>query len=528
MTLDELKRHIFQIKDHESFDAKERYLFDTHIDILDALVELSKTDLREYQLQLENLFEAFRGTKNKGLTERNIKRYIENKLSEIVKEKLNSFTKADITQLNPNRNGLIPCTTRNIIEVLLAANGTHVIYDGMSSSIYFTSMDWEPLTAPLEVSGRNYHKYDETNKASIKAVLNKHVFPNEVYFSALDEGLLVVAQHNKTDLYMEYMNNMPIWDGKDRSDWASKYLGATPGAWCNTWGRVFMLSIMHRCYSPGEPLRYYFAIEGKQNIGKTEFCKRLVPDYWHASQSIPTAADSPVEFYRATYDKAIVEIPELGNLNKRNDQDLWKRIVTERNSTFRRMRVDPVSDYPKRNIFIVTTNEYSYLRDDTGDTRLIPIRSNNEQNEFFDLDGFSAELPQIYAQFREMYATGVRPHLTRKELELQKNITEERDYSKETLEYQIIEHYMNEPNGNITNFDVSKQHGMWLDKLYAFLSDDVYRMSRDKAMLKSRLFSKALVKYGFIKLDKPVHIPEVGTKRVFVWPDTEMFKRYSK
>jgi predicted P-loop ATPase len=287
-----------------------------------------------------------------------------------------------------------------------------------------------------------------------------------------------------------------------------------------------MLSIMHRCYSPGGQLRYCFVMEGEQNIGKTEFCRRLVPTFWHTSQSIPAAADSPVEFYRATYDKAIVEIPEQGNLNKRNDQDLWKRIVTERYSTFRRMRADDVKDYPKRNIFIVTTNEYLYLRDHSGETRFLPIKSNNKQNQFFDLDGFSAELPQIYAQYREMYASGARPYLTQEELASQKDVTEERDLSKELLEYQIIDHYMNTSNGGISNLDVSKQDGMWLDKLYDFLCNDPYRMSRDKAMMRSRSFGSALVKFGFVRIKKAVHIPNVGTKKVYVWPETELHKRY--
>jgi len=515
---------IFELRSFVDAAAMKLYLEEHLKEIVDGILEIE--DETERAIIIDKILETFVNSKTKGTVKKVLESAIANAHIQITKSKMTEFTNADITQLNPNKNGQIPTTTRNLEEVLLAAIRTKFVFDTMSSNIFFTSMDWEHLTSPLELNGRKYHRYDETNQAMLKSTLNKHIFPNEISFNALDEAVLIVAQRNKIDLYMEYMDSWPEHDSKDRSDAAIRYFGVPNDEWSIIWFNTLMLSIMHRCYSPGGQLRYCFTFEGEQNIGKSEFCRRLLPHFWYASQSIPAAADSPVEFYRATYDKGVIEIPELGNLNRRTDQDLWKRITTERNSTFRRMRADDVKDYPKRNVFIITTNEHSYLKDQTGETRFLPIRSNNKQNQFFDLDGFSEELPQIYAQYRAMYASGARPLLTKSELELQRSVTEERDLTKETFEYQIVEDYMNATSGNVSNLEIAQQEGMWLDKLYIFLSDPTYGVNRERAILRSRGFGNALVKYGFIRLSKTVHIPNVGTKKVYVWPDTEMHKRY--
>ena len=518
---------IHELKYFEDSAARKLYLEEHLKEIVDGILEID--DEVEQQIVIDKILNIFEHDRIKGTIKRIIEAALTNERFKETKSKMVKFTTADIKQLNPNKNGLITATTRNIEEVLLAAIRTHLIYDTMTAYPYFTSMDWEPLTAPLEVNGRQYHRYDETNQAMLKSVLNKHIFPNEISFVALDEAVLIVAQRNKVDFYQDYINGMPAWDGIDHSGWSIRYFGTTNDEWSIIWERMLMLSIMHRCFTPAGQLRYSYVFEGEQNIGKTEFCRRLVPDFWYASQSIPAAADSPIEFYRATYSKAIIEIPELGNLNKRTDSDLFKRINTERYSTFRRMHKDDVKDYPKRNVFIITTNETSYLKDHTGETRFLPIKSNNKQNEFFDLAGFSAELPQIYAQYRDMYAAGALPQLTKAEMENQKIITEERDLTKETLEYQIVEDYMScgdkGDGSSVSNFDLAKQDGMWLDKLYEFVSDDSYRMTRDKAMVRSRGFGNALVKFGFVRIKKAAHIAGYGTKRVWAWPNTEFHKK---
>jgi predicted P-loop ATPase len=87
-------------------------------------------------------------------------------------------------------------------------------------------------------------------------------------------------------------------------------MGASKEQWSAIWSRTLILSLVSRCYSPGAPQRYYFTIEGQQNIGKTQFCRLLVPPFWYSSAAL-SSRDDIIEFYRQTYDKAVVEFAEL-------------------------------------------------------------------------------------------------------------------------------------------------------------------------------------------------------------------------
>jgi predicted P-loop ATPase len=453
MTIEELQKHVYQLKDYESFDAKERYLLDTHKDILDALAELSRTNLGEYERLLDRLFDAFAGTGKKGIIERNIKRYIESKLSEIAKEKFGGFTAADLSSMM-DKKGRITYTTSNVINILLLAYNIKMVLDTMSEQTYFINMSWpsrsNEFKLPMMINGNThvYYPYDNFNRTELKRTLNDNVFRDERHWAGLDDIVEDVAYHEKIDMYQEWMLSLPPWDGIDRitdpvTNWVVRYLKAAPGKWSAAWARMLPLSQVWRCFKPGCHQRYYFAIEGEQNIGKTSFCKALLPinpyepdnSYWYVSTSIKNIDK---DFYQIIAPGAVIEYSDL-DMNRFNLND-WKRLITDTTIVFRAPYGRLVDNHPKRSISIVTTNEHRYLRDPTGETRAIPIKSLLAKNTFIDHKAFRLEYPQILSQIKEQYyMKDIRPYLTEEEMALQQEQIVERDAIHEWMEWDQVE-----------------------------------------------------------------------------------------
>lgn len=407
-----------------------------------------------------------------------LKSIIEKQIRDNVKETISGFTDADLTEF-PTVNG-VPAFTPHVVEhVLLGARNVRLVWDTCSADPYFTEMSWDDLEPLVNIEQYNsdplvYHPYVATNRYSLKSALNK-VFPTESRFSNLDESVERVAKINKVDFYRDWLMSYDgKWDGVDRINdkddcWPVKYFKAPKEQWSASWGRMLLISLVHRCLSPGCDLRNYFVIEGEQNIGKSKFCQRLVPSRWFTKGHINK--DNEVEFYRATYDRGVVEMDEEGGLD-RGSISVWKSIVTNPNAPFRRMHANDVISYPKRNIYIVTTNNWQHLNDSTGNTRCLPITSGLARNEFVDWDSFDKDYPMLLAQAIQMYKDGWRPYITADEIPEQIKQTVEREIVSEEQEW--VDAYLSSSDivdgQHVQNMELAVKHGFRVDDVIRWLS----------------------------------------------------------
>jgi len=433
----------------EDANDKKVYL-DEHInDIISEL--LADEDNREHYI--DRLMNAFDGTRIKGRIKRIIDAAISNHTKQTTKQRLSDFTSADLSSMMDNKGNII-YTTSHVITILLGAYNIKLVLDTMTEQSHFVKMDWPSLTKefklPMMTNGNThvYYPYDNVNRTELKKILNDNIFPNERHWAGLDDIVENVSYHDKIDMYQEWMLSLPPWDGIDRitnptSNWVVRYLKALPGLWSAAWARMLPLSQVWRCFNPGCQQRYYFAIEGEQNIGKTSFCKALLPtnpyepdnSYWYVSASIKNIDK---DFLQIIAPGAVVEYPDL-DMNRFNLND-WKRLITETTISFRAPYGRLVDHHPKRSISIITTNEHRYLRDPTGETRAIPIKSELSMNTFIDHKSFRQEYPQILAQVKEQYyLKGIRPYLTDEENALQQEQIEVRDAIHEWMEWEHIE-----------------------------------------------------------------------------------------
>jgi len=445
-----LKEILLELNTFADADDKKQYLYDHRQEIIDEILGQEEEERPHY---IERILAAFEGTRMKGVIRRYIEAAIANQNAKETKSRVSEFTSADLSSMMDAKGNII-YTISHITDILLGAYEIKLVMDTMTEQSYFVKMPWLSLTTefrlPLMTNGDNhvYYLYDNVNRTKLKKALNDNVFRAEKGWSDLDDAVELVSYHDKIDMYKEWMISLPAWDGVDRitdpqTNWAVRYLKCAPGPWSAAWSRMLPLSQVWRCFEPGCMQRYYFALEGDQNIGKTSFCKALLPQspteldtsYWYVSTTIKTIDK---DFQQLIALAAVIEFSDL-DMNRYNLND-WKRLITDTEVVFRPPYGRLIVKHFKRSIPIVTTNEHRYMRDPTGETRALPIKSLLARNHFIDHKAFRLEYPQILAQIKEQYyLKGIRPFLTEEENGLQQEQIETRDAIQEWMEYEHVE-----------------------------------------------------------------------------------------
>jgi predicted P-loop ATPase len=486
-----------------------------------ALAETKKVSESLFETMLTDIKHEFPG--GSGSPIKSIREIVDGIIRQEIKADISKFSAVPFSELEATKNGHVLPTLSNIVKVLREAHRVKFVHDSMSANNFLSAIDWKQIEAPfnLPILGSDevetFHRYNDTaNRGQLMiALADKHgPFRTEINFSQLNTAVDIVAKENKVDFYQRWMDTARPHRNKNvdhlsgQNCFAVKYLGAKDEEWSYIWARIFMLALVERCYRPGSPLRHYAIIEGEEEIGKTWFCRSLVPDQWYVSVNLAQAQHEITEFYRSTFDKPVVELPERGGLDRKSDES-WKQIVTEKDARFRRMRADDTIDYPKRGIYIVTTNNYKYLVGDA-ETRPLPLKSLIALGGKMDILGFQKIYPELLAQAIELYESGARPELNgQKERLLQKEQTTERKTIDDSFEYQVINDYLE------LNMEESKSMGIYLDLIYTFMVD-AYGINRINAMTHSRKLGIVLKEFGFESVGVK-HVPGSRQKKARMW-----------
>ena len=159
-----------------------------------------------------------------------------------------------------------------------------------------------------------------------------------------------------------------------------------------------MISAVARIYRPGCKFDHALILEGPQGPGKSTIAEILALDReWFADEIADLGSKDAAQDLAG---KWIVEIAELSAL-RRSEVERVKAFFSRSVDHYRPSYGRRSQDFPRRCVFIGSTNAHEYLADQTGNRRFWPIRIGT-----IDLAGLRLDVDQLWAEAVVAYRNG--------------------------------------------------------------------------------------------------------------------------
>lgn len=277
----------------------------------------------------------------------------------------------------------------------------------------------------------------------------------------LIEAVRSVALFNQFHPVRETLQALK-WDGTKRIDnWLSRYLGADENDYTKAVGKKFLLAAVTRIFEPGTKFDTMMVLEGKdQGKGKSTVLDILSRGWFIDNISDFHSKDTLLACHNGVW---IAECAELDFMSK-VEITAQKSFASRRIDTFRAPYDRFVKDYPRQFVMVGTTNQFQYLRDETGNRRYLPIRTHE-----IDLPAMRQDVEQIWAETYALYKEkSYTIFMDTKELQTLAQSQQDDRLQVDSWESTIENWLENEPDeGN------EKAIAIWKKKVYQF--DDLWQ-----------------------------------------------------
>lgn len=221
---------------------------------------------------------------------------------------------------------------------------------------------------------------------------------SSVAVSTLKSALDVVARATPVDPWKDAILGLPVWDKTPRLDSIFSDLFAAPGSEAQTGAaQVFFAGIVMRQLHPGAPCPVVPVLIGDQRLGKGLFGVQIAQAMgWNFPAEITFNADER-KMSMAAARGPLAELAEMSGLGKRDAEEV-KRWTTDTQDVYRTPYGTREEAHPRRFVLFGTANKYELNRDETGNSRFMPILCGERPKA-----DWAVEIPQILAEAKARF-----------------------------------------------------------------------------------------------------------------------------
>lgn len=202
----------------------------------------------------------------------------------------------------------------------------------------------------------------------------------------------------------EYLENTH-WDGISRiKSVFTDFLGATDNIYTQSVAIISFVGAVARIYVPGIKFDTCTVLVGKQGTNKSKFLSKIAinPDWF--TDGVTTFDGK--EFYESIQGKWIIELGE-GTAFQKSIKERTKQAIASQQDFYRKPYGRNPEVRKRQCVFFGTTNNYDFLKDETGDRRYYPIDINPQKvNKSVDTDLTNEYIAQLWAEALYLFQCG--------------------------------------------------------------------------------------------------------------------------
>ena len=329
---------------------------------------------------------------------------------------------------------------------------------------------------------------------------------------------------------LEFISNLPQWDGVERVDTLLiDYLAANDNAYVRAVTRKTLCAAISRVLRPGCKFDSILVLNGPQGVGKSTLIAKLAGEWFSDSLNLGDTKDKTAAEKLQGY--WILEIGELAGLKKAEVETL-RSFLSRQNDIYRAAFGKRATPHLRQCVFFGTTNaESGYLRDTTGNRRFWPVKTpGNGRKQSWNLT--HEEILQIWAEAYEYVKKGEKLYLSAEVEALAK--TEQRDAMESDEREGLVREYLDTKlPTNWADMDIFERRNFLNGSDFGGLKQDgtvertqVSNMEiwcecfgKERANLRrgdSNEITSILARLGWKRKEKKERIPLYGPQFVFV------------
>ena len=204
----------------------------------------------------------------------------------------------------------------------------------------------------------------------------------------------------------EMLDNLK-WDGVKRIESSlSDYLSAEESDYNRGVAKMLFIGAVQRAYEPGCKFDNMVVLLGPQGCGKSTFVKRMALQDTYFSDSVRAIGNKEgAEQLRGAW---IVEWGEMSAMRRAQDAEVVKLFISQQYDRYRPPYGRRIVEFPRRCIFVGTTNDPEFLTDRSGNRRFFPVIVDRGVRKNVWHKNADSEFIQMMAEAVFLYKSGER------------------------------------------------------------------------------------------------------------------------